>query len=168
MSNQETKDLQQPNAVDIILDGWLDSFKTLHTLQTEMVKKSLQPFTNQKDILTSSRKQLSKIEEDTNKTKEEWKSNLQNTIETINNKQVEELFSTWMSQVEDINHTIQTINTLSTQAILDFHTQAQAQLEANVKAALEKQQKESADVLKKIELQTERIKETHHALLTSR
>jgi len=164
MSNEETKK-QMPNAVDLILDGWVNSFKALHTFQTELAEKSLQTFATQKDVLTSTREALSKIEEEKNSISGEWKANLQNTIKTINNDQVSQLLSSWLSQVEEINHSVQAISASSSQVLLDLFTQSQVQLETNVKATLDQQQKNSSDVLNKIELLTEHIKETNRILL---
>ncbi|WP_342599163.1 hypothetical protein MHB48_17510 [Psychrobacillus sp. FSL H8-0483] len=165
MSNEETKK-QMPNAVDLILDGWVNSFKALHTFQTELAEKSLQTFaTTQKDVLTSTREALSKIEEEKNSISGELNANLQNTIQTINNDQVSQLLSSWMSQVEEINHSVQAISASSSQVLLDLFTQTQVQLETNVKATLDQQQKNSSDVLNKIELLTEHIKETNRILL---
>ena len=100
MTKEASKNIQKKSPVDSILDGWLNSFKTLHIFQSEFAEKSLQPFTNQKDFLVTTRKTLTNMEEEKNKIAEEWKTNLQNTIQTINNDQVKQLFSTWMIQIE--------------------------------------------------------------------
>ncbi|MEI4769972.1 hypothetical protein WAX74_09985 [Psychrobacillus sp. FJAT-51614] len=164
MSNVETKN-QKPNGVDLILDGWLNSFKVFQSFQTEIAEKSLQHLHTQRDILNSTRETLSKIEEDKNKFEVEWKAVLQNTIKSINNEQIERLLSTWVNQIDEINNSVKEISGLPNQAILDLFAQSQVQLEANVKTALEQQQKNSVEVFKKIELLTEQIKQAHHVLL---
>ena len=165
MSNEETRNTLKMSAVDSILDGWLNSFKTLHTFQNEMVDKSLQPLFFQKDFLDSTRKTITNIEDEKSKIAEEWKSNLQNTIQTINNEQVKKLFSTWMSQIEEINQSVQSISAPTSQTILDLYSKSQDHLETNVRAVLEQQQKNNSDVMEKIEILTEQIKKTHRVLL---
>ncbi|ALC87812.1 hypothetical protein AM499_19905 [Bacillus sp. FJAT-22090] len=164
MSNVESKN-QKSNGLDLILDGWLNSYKVFQSFQTEIAEKSLQHLHIQRDILNSTRETFSKIEEDKNKFEEEWKAVLQNTIKSINNEQIERLLSAWVNQIEEINSSIKEISGLPNQAILDLFAQSHVQLETNVKAALEQQQKNSVEVFHKVELLTEHIKQAHHVLL---
>ena len=124
MSNVETKN-QESNGAVSILDGWLNSFKVFQSFQTEIAGKSLQHLHTQRNILNSTRETLGKIEEDKNKFEVEWKAALENTIKSINNEQIERLFSTWINQIEEINNSAQEISGLSNQAILDLFTQSQ-------------------------------------------
>jgi predicted RNA binding protein with dsRBD fold (UPF0201 family) len=166
MNNVEIKN-EKSNGAVLILDGWLNSFKAFQSLQTEIAGKSLQHLLTQRNILNSTRETLVKIEEDKTKFDIEWKAALQNTIKSINNEQIERLFSNWINQIEEINNSAQEISKSSNQAILDLFTQSQKQLETTVKAALEEQQKNSVEVFKKIELLTEQIKQAHNNLLST-
>lgn len=153
--------------VDMIWDGWLNSFKTIQGFQNEIADKSLQAFENQKDLLNTTRGTLSKMEEEANKISEEWKANLQNTVNTVDKDQFGPIVSTWMNQIEEINSTVQSLSWTPSKVMLDLFSQSQDQLESNVKNALDQQLAGSSEVYKTIEKLTEQMRDTHKKLLAS-
>jgi seryl-tRNA synthetase len=160
MTNQ-----QSMNAVDSIWDGWLNSFRTLQGLQNEMAEKSLQAVENQKEFMNTTRGALKKMEEEESKIKEEWKTSLQSTMNTVDNNQGNPLVSTWMNQIEEINNSVQALSWTPSKIMLDLFTQSQNQFESNIKEALDQQQKGRSEVLKTVEQLTEKMKQTHKELL---
>jgi putative cell wall-binding protein len=167
MTKKRTENQQSLNVADSLLDGWLNSFKTLQGFQTEIDEKSLKAIDNQKEILNSTRGILSKIEEEANKKTEELKESLQNTIKTMEKDQVGSTVSTWMSQIEEVNNSILALSWTPSKIMLDLFSQSQDHLESNVKEALEQQQQARSEALKTIEKLTEQIKKTHKELLPS-
>lgn len=160
MTKKITPNHQTFNAVDLIWDGWVNSFKTIQEFQTEMDETSLQTVENQKELLNTVRGKLRKIEEDT-KIMEEWKTTLPNSLNTNENT------PTWMRQFEEINNLVQGLSWTPGNVMLDLSTRSLTQFETNVKEVIFQQQKGRSDVMKTVEQLTEKIKQTHRDLLPS-
>ena len=158
-------EVQSLNAVDILWDGWLNSFKTLQGFQTEIDVKALQAVDNQKGILNSTRGMVSKLEDEANKKTEELNASLQHTIKTIDKDQLGSTVSTWMNQIGEINNSVQALSWTPSKVMLDLVTHSQDQFESSVKKALNQQQQVRSEVLNTIEKFTEQMKQTHKELI---
>src|SRR4051794_32888285 len=164
MSNTESKTQERKGTVSI-LDAWLNSYKVFQSYQSEIAEKSLQHLQTQRNILSSTRETLDKMEEDKNKFVVEWKTAVENTIKSITNEQIEQLSAAWINQIEEINNALQKSSRLTNQSVLYLFTQSQKQAETNVKTVLEQQQKQSETIFHKIDLFTEQFKQAHQELL---
>lgn len=151
--------------VDLLWDGWLNSFKTLQTYQNDLEAKSIQAFEKQKELINTTRETLVGMENETNKLTGEWKENLQKTVKTVNKEQAGPIVSNWMNQVEEFNDKVQALSWTPSKVMLDLFSQSQDQLESNVKLALEQQQTGRSEALKAIGELTEQMKETHKGIL---
>ena len=159
------KEVQSLNPVDLLWDGWVNSFKTLQGFQTEIDVKSLQAVDNQKGILNSTRGMVSKIEEEASKKTEELNASLQHTINTIEKDQVGSPVSNWLNQIGDINNSVQALSWTPTKVMMDLVTHSQNQFESSVKKTLNQQQQVRSEVLKTVEKFTEQMKQTHKELI---
>ena len=158
-------EVQSLNPVDLLWDGWVNSFKTLQGFQTEIDVKSLQAVDNQKGILNSTRGMVSKIEEEASKKTEELNASLQHTINTIEKDQVGSPVSTWLNQIGDINNSVQALSWTPTKVMMDLVTHSQNQFESSVRKTLNQQQQVRSEVLKSVEKFTEQMKQTHKELI---
>ena len=155
---------QVANGVDLIWDGWLNSFKTIQNFQDDVQKKTLQAFTAQKELLDSSVSTFKTIEEESKKAASEWQEKIQNSFKEINNSQLGNE-AAWLTNIQEINEKVQTLSWKPNSTMLELMLQSQNQWESTVKSALEQQKQERVQVLGKIEEVTEELKEAHKGLL---
>ena len=162
---QAVQSNQTLTEVDSLWDGWFNSFKTLQTFQSDLEKKSIQAFENQKDLINKTRETLVGMENETNKLTGEWKENLKKTVPVADTEKANPIVSNWMDQVEEFNDKVQTLSWTPSKVMLDLFSQSQVQLESNMKLALDQQQNNRHDALKAISDLTEQMKATHKSLL---
>lgn len=162
---QAVQSNQTLTEVDSLWDGWFNSFKTLQTYQSDLEKKSIQAFENQKDLINKTRETLVGMENETNKLTGEWKENLKKTVPVADTEKANPIVSNWMNQVEEFNDKVQTLSWTPSKVMLDLFSQSQVQLESNMKLALDQQQNNRHDALKAISDLTEQMKATHKSLL---
>ena len=157
---------QVANGVDLIWDGWLNSFKAIQNFQDDVQKKTLQAFTAQKELLDSSVSTFKTIEEETKKASIEWQEKIQNSFKEINNSPLGNE-TAWLTNIQEINEKVQTLSWKPNSTMLELMLQSQNQWESTVKSALEQQKQERVQVLGKIEEVTEELKEAHKGLLVT-
>lgn len=157
---------QVANGVDLIWDGWLNSFKTIQNFQDDVQKKTLQAFTAQKELLDSSVSTFKTIEEESKKAAIEWQEKIQNSFKEINNGPLANE-AAWLTNIQEINEKVQTLSWKPNSTMLELMLQSQNQWESTVKTALEQQKQERVQVLGKIEEVTEELKEAHKGLLVT-
>jgi hypothetical protein len=165
MMKEQMKE-QVANGVDLIWDGWLNSFKTIQNFQDDVQKKTLQAFTAQKELLDSTVSTFKTIEEESKKASIEWQEKIQNSFKEINNSPLANDV-TWLTNIQDINEKVQTLSWKPNSTMLELILQSQNQWESTVKSALEQQKQERVQVLGKIEEVTEELKEAHKGLLVT-
>lgn len=165
MMKEQMKE-QVANGVDLIWDGWLNSFKTIQNFQDDVQKKTLQAFTAQKELLDSSVSTFKTIEEESKKATVEWQEKIQNSFKEINNGPLANE-AAWLTNIQEINEKVQTLSWKPNTTMLELMLQSQNQWESTVKSALEQQKQERVQVLGKIEEVTEELKEAHKGLLVT-
>ena len=165
MMKEQMKE-QVANGVDLIWDGWLNSFKTIQNFQDDVQKKALQAFTAQKELLDSSVSTFKTIEEESKKAAIEWQEKIQNSFKEINNGPLANE-AAWLTNIQEINEKVQTLSWKPNTTMLELMLQSQNQWESTVKTALEQQKQERVQVLGKIEEVTEELKEAHKGLLVT-
>ena len=165
MMKEQMKE-QVANGVDLIWDGWLNSFKTIQNFQDDVQKKTLQAFTAQKELLDSSVSTFKTIEEESKKAAIEWQEKIQNSFKEINNGPLANE-AAWLTNIQEINEKVQTLSWKPNTTMLELMLQSQNQWESTVKTALEQQKQERVQVLGKIEEVTEELKEAHKGLLVT-
>jgi len=165
MMKEQMKE-QVANGVDLIWDGWLNSFKTIQNFQDDVQKKTLQAFTAQKELLDSTVSTFKTIEEESKKASIEWQEKIQNSFKEINNSPLV-TDVTWLTNIQEINEKVQTLSWKPNSTMLELMLQSQNQWESTVKSALEQQKQERVQVLGKIEEVTEELKEAHKGLLVT-
>ncbi|PZX04512.1 poly(hydroxyalkanoate) inclusion protein PhaP [Psychrobacillus insolitus] len=165
MMKEQMKE-QVANGVDLIWDGWLNSFKTIQNFQDDVQKKTLQAFTAQKELLDSSVSTFKTIEEESKKAAIEWQEKIQNSFKEINNGPLANE-AAWLTNIQEINEKVQTLSWKPNTTMLELILQSQNQWESTVKTALEQQKQERVQVLGKIEEVTEELKEAHKGLLVT-
>lgn len=164
----EQKELQPKTVlseVDSLWDGWLNSFKTLQTYQSDLEEKSIQAFEKQKELIDKTRETLVGMENETTKLTGQWKENLKKTVKMEDTEKAAPIVSNWVNQVEEFNDKVQTLSWTPSKVMLDIFSQSQNQLETNVKMALNQQQTNRNDAIKVISEMTEQMKQTHKSLL---
>lgn len=158
---------QVVNGVDLLWDGWINSFKTLQSYQDDVQKKTLQAFTYQKELLDSTVTTLNAMEQEAKKASKEWQEKVQTTVKEISSNGQLEQISTWLSNIQEINDKAHALSWKPSHAVLDLFVQSQNQWESTVKSTLVQQKQERAEILNKIEELTEQMRDAHKSLLTS-
>ncbi|MBK3494131.1 hypothetical protein JFL43_04510 [Viridibacillus sp. YIM B01967] len=160
----KVQETQPVNPVDLMWDGWLNNLKTVQSFQEDVQQKALQAFSNQKELLDSSVKTLSTIEEESKKVTKDWNEKVQSNVKQSSFKQSEQV-SDWLNNIQDITERVQMLSWNPSHAMLDLFIESQNQLEATMKKALDYQQKDRSENFKKIEELTEQMKQTHKGIV---
>lgn len=160
----ENKAQQSVNGVEAIWDNWLNSFKSLQGIQSEIEKKSLEAFAYQKDLLEAARKSLSNAEVESKKLTEEWNEKLEESVRAAEKNQ-SELSSNWLSAVKEINEKALEVTWTPSHSLLELFSQTQEQVEATVREAVKQQDKGREEALKQIETLTEQVKKAQQGIL---
>ena len=160
----KVQEKQSVNPVDMMWDGWLNNLKTVQNFQEDVQQKALQAFAYQKELLDSSVKSLSTLEEESKKVTKDWNEKVQSNVKQSSVNQGEQV-SEWLNNVQDITERVQLLSWNPSQAILNLFIESQNQLEATMKKALESQQKDRIEGFKKIEELTEQMKAAHKGIV---
>ena len=150
--------------VDVIWDVWLNNFKTVQSFQDELQQKALQAFSYQKELIDFSVKSFNTFEEESKKVTKDWTEKVQSTVKDSSIGQDEHV-SKWLSSVQEVTESIQSLSMKPSRAILDLLIESQSQLEANTKKALASQKKERTESFKKVEELIEQVKTTQKEIL---
>lgn len=150
--------------IDLFWDSWLNNLKSVQTFQDELQQKAVQAFSYQKEMLNFSAKALNTMEEQSNKFSENWNKQVQNNVKQRKSSQDQQV-SEWLNSVQDVTEKVQALSWNPSHAMLDLFIKSQNQLEAAMKKTLISQQKERAEIVKKIEELTEKMKATHKGIL---
>lgn len=156
---------QVAKSVDLLWDGWFNSFKSVQQFQEDLEKKTLQAFNYQKELLDSTVTAFNSIEEETKKAAKEWQEKVQQSITDVNTNGQFDQITKWIDGVQEILDKAQVLSWKPSNTILDLLAQTQTQVENTVKAALEQQKQERSETLNKIEELTEQLKDTHKKLV---
>ena len=155
---------QFANQVDMIWDGWLNSFKTVQNFQEDVQQKALQAFSYQKELLDFSVKTLNTMEEESKKVSKDWNENIQNNMKQSSIEQDQQI-PKWLNNIQDVTESVQSLSWKPSHVMLDLFIESQNQLEATMKKTLASQKKERTENFKKIEELTEQMKETYKGIL---
>ena len=150
--------------VDLFWDSWLNNFKSAQTFQDDLQQKALQAFSYQKEMLNFSAKTLNTMEDESKKISKNWNDQVQNNTKQRNSGQDQQV-SEWLNSVQDVTEKMQSLTWNPGHAMLDVFIKSQNQLETAMKKTLISQQKERAEIVKKIEELTEKMKATHKGIL---
>ena len=156
---------QVAKSVDLLWDGWFNSFKSVQQFQEDLEKKTLQAFNYQKELLDSTVTAFNSIEEETKKAAKEWQEKVQQSITDVNTNGQFDQITKWIDGVQEILDKAQVLSWKPSNTILDLLAQTQTQVENTVKAALDQQKQERSETLNKIEELTEQLKDTHKKLV---
>ena len=151
---------QSASGVDLIWDGWLNSFKAFQGLQNEIEEKSLQVFENQKKLLASTKESFSSLEKVSKLQTDKWKSQ-------ITKQESPEPIANWGKSIEEISDKVQTFSWNSNYAMLDFFSDLQEGLEEKGKEVVEKQKEVRDEGYEKIEVVAEQVKQAFEKVSTA-
>lgn len=160
----KVQEIQPVNQVDFLWDGWLNNLRTVQSFQEDVQQKALQAFSYQKEMLDFSVKALNTLEEESKKVTKNWNEKVQSNIKQGSFNQSEQV-SEWLNNIQDITERVQLFSWNPSHAMLDLFIESQNQLEATLKKALDSQQKNHSEHLKKIEELTEQMKAAHKGIL---
>ena len=157
----EVKKVEQvASGVDLIWDGWLNSFKAFKGLQIEIEEKSLPVFENQKKLLASTKESFSSLEKVSKQQMDKWKSQ-------ITKQESPEPITHWEKSIEEISDKVQTFSWNSNYAMLDFFSDLQEGLEGKGKEVVEKQKEVRNEGYEKIEVVAEQVKQAFEQVSTA-
>lgn len=166
MTKKLVEDTQQQavNGVDAIWDSWLNSFKSLQGIQSDIEQKSLEVFAYQRDLLEAARTSLSTAENESKKIADAWYEKIESNVKATERNQ-SDLSAKWLSAVKEINDKALALSWNPNHSLLDLFSQTQEQLETTVKEAIKQQDKGRDETLKRIEGLTVQVKEAHKGIL---
>ena len=150
--------------VDTIWDAWLTNLKTAQQIQDDVQEKALQAFSYQKELIDSSIQTFGTFEEESKKISKEWSESLKANLGD-NPAVPTEQVAKWISSVQDVTDTVQTLAWKPSQILLDVYVKSQKQLEENVKKVLDVQKAERTEGFKKIEELIEQVKSSQKEIL---
>jgi len=155
------------NQVDMIWDGWLNSFKTVQNFQEDVQQKALQAFSYQKELIDFSVKTLNTMEVESLKISKDWNEKVQNNVKQSSSNEDEQV-SKWLNNIQDITESVQSLSWKPSHVMLDLFIESQSQLEATMKKTLTSQKKERIENFKKVEELIEQMKTTQKQILNAR
>lgn len=150
------------NQVGAFWDGWLTNVKAVQNFQDDLQKKSLQVFSQQKELLDFSVKALQTVEQQAKSFSQDWNDKLTSNLKLLNGKNE---FSEQLNNVRNLNEQVQELSWNSSHTMLDVFVESQNHLEETIKKTLVIQQEKNTENLEKIEVLTEQLKQTQISLL---
>jgi phage-related protein len=153
------------NLIDVLWDGFLNSFKTFQSFQNGVEEKCLEAFERQLDWVETTLEPLIKFEEEPKKLTAEWKASLQEVLNnTLTGYGVQNL-TEWTDKLEEVEQKVEALAFSSNKKTFKALSNSQAQFESALKEVIELRKKNRAEVLDAIGKYVDQLKQTQNNVL---
>ncbi len=149
-------------SIDVLWDGWLNSFKTIQKVQEEVEKKTVEALDAQQQLVDRTVSALQSIEEQSKKVSAEWQENVKKSAAQSPNQAQ---FDKWFDSIKQIADQTQELAWKPNHILLDLAANSQTQIHSTITSALEQQQQKRDEAISKIEELTQQLKESHKQLV---
>ncbi|BAU29262.1 polyhydroxyalkanoic acid inclusion protein PhaP [Aneurinibacillus soli] len=158
---------QNPNIVDAVWDGWMNSVKTIYAYQREIENITLQTLDRQKELWTKTAENIEKTEQELKKFLEEAKFTYQSNVKNVGGEQAGQIVQDWLGRLDEISSRIQQLTWTPGKASINVINKSQEQLELSVKSLIEQQQRTREEVQNLVDNFLGQVKSTQKGLINS-
>ncbi|WP_010300407.1 hypothetical protein [Kurthia senegalensis] len=153
-------------SVDLIWDNWLNSVKTINTVQEDIEKRTIEALNAQKTTFNTALNTFKAAEVKTNEALQQWQNQLLTSFESVATPAQTEQLSTWFTTLKQVTQQTQELTAKPTKIASEYIEKAQTEWDKTVAASVKAQKAERDKALKNIEQLTAKLKEDQKSLLT--
>lgn len=154
-------------SVDLIWDNWLNSVKTINTVQEDIEKRTIEALNAQKTTFDTALNTFKAAEVKTNEALQQWQNQLLTSFESVATPAQTEQLSTWFTTLKQVTQQTQELTAKPTKIASEYIEKAQTEWDKTVAASVKAQKAERDKALKNIEQLTAKLKEDQKSLLTN-
>jgi hypothetical protein len=154
-------------SVDLIWDNWLNSVKTINTVQEDIEKRTIEALNAQKTTFDTALNTFKAAEVKTNEALQQWQNQLLTSFESVATPAQTEQLSNWFTTLKQVTQQTQELTAKPTKIASDYIEKAQTEWDKTLAASVKAQKAERDKALKNIEQLTAKLKEDQKSLLTN-
>ena len=154
-------------SVDLIWDNWLNSVKTINTVQEDIEKRTIEALNAQKTTFDTALNTFKAAEEKTNEAWQQWQTQWLTSFESVATPAQTEQLSSWIATFKQVTQQTQELTAKPTKFASDYMEKAQKEWDQALAASVKAQKAERDQALKNIEQLTAKLKEDQKSLLTA-